>query len=82
MEPLIFIMWGSVLVALLFWGRGPYCGWMCPFGALQELINRLAKAVKIPQVQLPWGLHERLWAVKYIIFLVLFGFSLHSLSWA
>jgi NosR/NirI family nitrous oxide reductase transcriptional regulator len=82
MEPLIFILWGSVAVALLFWGRGPYCGWLCPFGALQELLNRLAKRVRIPQPPLPWGLHERLWPLKYLIFLVLFGFSLHSLGWA
>jgi len=82
MEPLIFILWGSVAVALLFWARGPYCGWLCPFGALQELLNRVAKLVKIPQVLLPWGLHERLWPLKYLIFLVLFGFSLHSLDWA
>ncbi|HHJ15836.1 MAG TPA: regulatory protein NosR [Gammaproteobacteria bacterium] len=80
MEPLVFLLWGSVAVALLFWGRGAYCGWLCPFGALQELLNRLAKLVKIPQLPLPWGLHERLWPVKYLIFLVLFGFSLHSLG--
>jgi NosR/NirI family nitrous oxide reductase transcriptional regulator len=82
MEPLVFILWGSVAAALLFWGRGPYCGWLCPFGALQELLNRIAKMVKIPQITLPWGLHERLWALKYLIFLVLFGFSFHSLAWA
>jgi NosR/NirI family nitrous oxide reductase transcriptional regulator len=82
MEPLIFILWGSVAAALLFWARGPYCGWLCPFGALQELLNRIAKRVRIPQLRLPWGLHERLWALKYLIFLVLFGVSLHSLGWA
>ncbi len=82
MEPLIFVLWGATAAGLLFWGRGPYCGWLCPFGALQELISKLAKAVRIPQWTVPWALHERLWAVKYVIFLVLFGFSLHSLGWA
>ncbi len=82
MEPLIFILWGSVAAALLFWGRGPYCGWLCPFGALQELINRLAKVFKIKQVTVPWAIHERIWTFKYLIFLFLFGFSLYSLEWA
>jgi NosR/NirI family nitrous oxide reductase transcriptional regulator len=82
MEPLIFILWGSVAAALLFWGRGPYCGWLCPFGALQELINRVAKAFNIKQVQVPWAIHERVWTFKYLIFLLLFGLSLYSLEWA
>lgn len=82
MEPLIFILWGSVAAALLFWGRGPYCGWLCPFGALQELINRVAKIFSIKQITVPWAIHERIWTFKYLIFLLLFGFSLYSLSWA
>ena len=82
MEPLIFVLWGSVAVALVFWGRGAYCGWLCPFGALQELSNRLARKLGVPQVPVPWALHERLWAVKYLVFLALFGVSLHSLALA
>ena len=82
MEPLIFIIWASVAAGLLFWGRGPYCGWLCPFGALQELINRLAKLVKIRQIAVPWWVHERIWTFKYLIFLLLFGLSLYSLEWA
>lgn len=82
MEPLIFILWGSVAAALLFWGRGPYCGWLCPFGALQELINKVAKLFKVKQIAVPWKIHERIWTFKYLIFLFLFGVSLYSLDWA
>jgi len=82
MEPLIFILWASVAASLLFWGRGAYCGWLCPFGALQELLNKMAKALKIKQLVVPWAVHERVWSFKYLIFLLLFGLSLYSLEWA
>jgi NosR/NirI family nitrous oxide reductase transcriptional regulator len=82
LDPLTFILWFSLAAAMIFWGRGAYCGWLCPFGALQELLNRIAKAMHIPQWTLPWGLHERLWPVKYMIFLGLFGASLMSIEQA
>ena len=81
-DPLIFILWFSVAAALLFWGRGPFCGWLCPFGALQELLSRAAKRLRVPQLAIPWAVHERLWPLKYMIFLVLFGVSLSSLALA
>jgi NosR/NirI family transcriptional regulator, nitrous oxide reductase regulator len=80
MEPLIFILWSYVAIALLYWGRGVFCGWLCPFGALQELLNRAARAVRIPQLQLPFALTERLWTVKYAVFLALLALSLHAMT--
>jgi NosR/NirI family nitrous oxide reductase transcriptional regulator len=82
MDPLIFILWSAVAASLLFWGRGAFCGWLCPFGALQELLNRTARLLRVPQYKVPFGLHQRLWPIKYIIFLLLFGLSLYSLSWS
>lgn len=82
LDPLTFILWFAVAAAMLFWGRGAYCGWLCPFGALQELTNQIARKLRIPQWTLPWGLHERLWPVKYMIFLGLFGVSLASIEQA
>jgi len=81
-EPLIFILWCSVAGSLPFWGRGPYCGWLCPFGALQELLNRLARFVRIPQITVPESMQQRLWAVKYIAGIVILGLAAISLSTA
>lgn len=82
MDPLLFILWCSVAASLLFWGRGAYCGWLCPFGAMQELLNKVAKRFGVPQFDVPWGLHERLWPIKYMIFLPLFALSLYSFTLA
>jgi hypothetical protein len=78
-EPLIFVLWSFVAVSLLLWGRGVFCGWLCPYGALQELVNKAAQSARLPQFPLPALLHERLVAIKYVILLALFGLSLQSL---
>ena len=80
MDPLVFMLWSAVAAAMLFWGRGAFCGWLCPFGALQELLNAGARRLRVPQLKIPFGIHQRLWPIKYIVFLILFGLSLYYLS--
>ncbi len=82
LDPLIFILWSFVALTLLLWGRGVYCGWLCPFGALQELLCKIARRLKIPEYHFPAIVHERLTALKYIIFVALFGLSLQSIGYA
>lgn len=81
-DPMLFILWSFVALTLLLWGRGVYCGWLCPYGALQELVQQAAQRFNVRQFEFPDVVHERLWAVKYIILIVLFGISLQSLGTA
>jgi len=78
-DPIIFILWSFVAVTILLWGRGVYCGWLCPFGAVQEIVFKLGERLGIMSYEFPAAVHERLWAIKYIVMLGLFGISLQSL---
>lgn len=77
-EPVIFLLWSFVALGLLFWGRGVYCGWLCPFGALQELLNNAARRLGIRQIAVPQALHERLWAFKYTLFVAILALGFYS----
>jgi polyferredoxin len=79
LDPMVFLLWGFVAVSLLFWGRGVFCGWLCPFGALQELLNHVAQRLGVKQIEVPFGLHERLWMIKYVVFLGILAISLNSI---
>src|SRR5262249_30245066 len=82
LDPLIFILWCATAVSLRFWGRGLVWGWLCPFGSLQELINQVGRRLGVRQISIPFHWHERLWPIKYIIFLGLFAISLHEIATA
>jgi polyferredoxin/Na+-translocating ferredoxin:NAD+ oxidoreductase RnfG subunit len=77
-DPFIFILWSFVAGSIILWGRGVYCGWLCPFGAIQELIHKLAEKLNLPSFEFSPMVHERLWAIKYLLLLALVGISLDS----
>jgi transcriptional regulator of nitric oxide reductase len=64
-DPMTVLLWAFVLVSLLVWGRGTFCGWLCPFGALQEFAGQAAQALRLPQLAVRRSLDARLKRVKY-----------------
>ncbi|MEN9895780.1 MAG: hypothetical protein RIR97_1632, partial [Pseudomonadota bacterium] len=46
-------IWVSVLVSFVIWGRGLFCGWLCPFGAMQEFADLIGRSLRLPQVEVP-----------------------------
>jgi transcriptional regulator of nitric oxide reductase/ferredoxin len=79
-DPLIFILSVYVGLSLILWGRGVFCGWLCPFGALQELLNKLALVFRVPQITVPDVIQEKLWALKYVIFVVIAAIAVRSMD--
>lgn len=55
---------GVPLVSTIFFGR-LFCGWVCPMGAVQQLIYRKDIAIKVPQ-----KLHNILKYFKYLVLAV------------
>ena len=82
LAPLIFVIWAFVALCILFWGRGVYCGWLCPFGALQELLHKAGQRLGVKRIEIPWEIHERLWPVKYIALLAIIAISLKDMTLA
>lgn len=73
--PLIFVFWIFIAVTTVIWGRGVFCGWLCPYGALTELINKAAIKLRIPQYEIR---RTPLRFLKYLIFAALIPIFLHS----
>ncbi|HJW27135.1 MAG TPA: 4Fe-4S binding protein [Rhodocyclaceae bacterium] len=83
-DPLIFVFWWFIAVAIVVWGRGLFCGWLCPYGSLSELSFKLAGRLGLKrfQFQLPMVWHNRLRWVKYGIFAGLVALSFYDMATA
>jgi NosR/NirI family nitrous oxide reductase transcriptional regulator len=82
LDPVIFILWVYTFISLFIWGRGLFCGWLCPFGALQEMAAWLGEKLRLPQIKVPERWHRRLILIKYPILIGLLGTAFYSLTLA
>ncbi|MBT4884037.1 MAG: 4Fe-4S binding protein [Glaciecola sp.] len=80
LDPVIFILWVFVFISLFIVGRGLYCGWLCPFGALQEFAGLLAKKFRIKQIKIKPQQHKWGQTLKYFILLGLLVSAFFSLN--
>lgn len=77
-DPLLVVLTIFVLMSFVAWGRGVFCGWLCPFGALQELLAGVARRAKLPQLALSHRMHRMLWPAKYLVLIALIAAAFHA----
>jgi len=68
-DPFSLLIWLVVIASFFVVGRALFCGWLCPFGALQELVAKLAQLLSIPQLKVTDRWDGRLKYLKYIMLL-------------
>ena len=83
-DPFIFLFWIFIIVTVFLWGRGLFCGWLCPFGSLSELLYKVGSKLGLKRFQfmLPMKWHNRLKWVKYFVFFGLLAVSVLSMGLA
>ena len=81
-DPVSLILWVFVLGSLVLWGRGTFCGWLCPFGALQEFASIAGKWMGAPQLRVPYAIDRKLRLLKYGVLAAIIGAALYSTTLA
>ncbi len=56
-----------LFLAIMFLGGAFYCGWLCPFGLLQDVGARFGRFLRIKKRQVPPSLHRTLMYSRYIL---------------
>lgn len=81
-DPVSLLLWVAVFLSFFIWGRGTFCGWLCPFGVLQEIAGFVGKVLHLPQIQISQRTTRYLEKIKYIVLgtLIVAGIFIPDLS--
>ena len=66
-EPIYIILGIFIIMTTFIWGRGIFCGWLCPFGTLQDIIYKFKTLLKFKTFEIPDSIHDKLIYLKYVI---------------
>jgi transcriptional regulator of nitric oxide reductase len=80
-DPMTVCLWAFIAVTFFVWGRGTFCGWLCPFGALQELVNKLVAPLRLRQLRISDRTDARLKGLKYVVLAVILASAFVSVPW-
>lgn len=80
-DPMTTLLWIFVIATFFVWGRGTFCGWLCPFGALQELVSKVMSWVKIPHYTVSVAWDSRLKKAKYVVLALILAAAFFSPIW-
>lgn len=80
-DPVAVLLWGFVGITLFVWGRGTFCGWLCPFGAFQELLSLVAKKLGWKPKHLHTRIDAALKGVKYVALALIVAAAFVSAPW-
>ena len=79
-DPFSLLVWIVSIAGFVAWGRGLFCGWLCPFGAMQEFASHLGRLLRIPQIEPSPLWDARLKWLKYAVLAGLVGLVLWAPS--
>lgn len=77
-DPVSLLVITFTLITFFIWGRGTFCGWLCPFGALQEFVGRLAHHLHLPRLRIPLGVAKKMEWGRYAALALLVGAALFA----
>ncbi len=80
-DPMTVVLWAYTAVTLVAWGRGTFCGWLCPFGALQDLVSQAAQRLGVRPRRLHRTLDARLKRLKYGVLAAILATAAVSGTW-